>query len=178
METGFKMAKNSMIFKLIIFLFLFVIVVFTVIFLLIVPSIKELKATRYEYKKVYNRLEYANKELEAKQKDLKDIKHQTLKISKAFENRFEESDFLKFSKKYFKEATLKKDGNETYKKSFKEYKFTTISKISDPTVFYRFLTDINRYDNIIQADFPIKMAAYKDDINTTFTLKVYTLLKH
>ncbi len=174
---GFDMVKNSMIFKLIVFLFIFVIVVFTVIFLLIVPSIKTLKSTRFEYKKVYNRYTYASNELKSKEKELKDIKHQTLKISKAFENRFKESDFLKFSKKYFKEATLIKDSNKTYKKDFKEYKFTTVSKMSDPTVFYRFLNDINRYDNIIQADFPIKMEACKDDINTTFTLKVYTLKK-
>ncbi len=167
--------KNIGILKLLTFLFIFVVVVFMIVFLVIVPSIKELKATKIRYYKVYNSYLYATKEQKAKEYELKNLKYNNLKIIRAFDNRFNGKEFMKFSKKYFKQVSLSKDKNETYKKDFTIYNFHTVSKISDPTVFYKFLNDINRYDNIIEADFPIKMQAQNGDINTTFTLKVFRL---
>jgi hypothetical protein len=167
--------KNIGILKLLTFLFIFVFVVFLVLFIFIVPSIKELRNAKIANAKAYNRYTYAVNEQRSKEKELKKLKHDNLKIIRAFEARFKESDFLKFSKKYFKQVSLSKEKSRVYKKEFVVYDFHTISKITEPNVFYRFLTDINRYDNIIQADFPIQMQAVKDDINTTFKLKVYKL---
>jgi len=167
--------KSIGILKLLVFLFIFVITVFLVVFLFIVPSIKELRNVKIENAKAYNRYTYAINQQKSKENELKKLKHNNLKIIRAFDTKFDEKEFLKFSKKYFKQVSIKKDENKTYKKDFIMYDFNTVSKITDPTIFYKFLTDINRYDNIIQADFPINMQAQDGDINTTFKLKVYRL---
>jgi len=167
--------KSISILKLLTFLFIFVFAVFLIVFLVLVPSIKELRSSKIENAKAYNRYSYAINQQKSKENELKKLKHNNLKIIRAFDTKFKENEFLKFSKKYFKQVSLKKDKSRVYKKDFILYDFNTVSKITDPTVFYRFLTDINRYDNVVQADFPIQMQAVGDDINTTFKLKVYRL---
>ena len=169
--------KSVGILKLLIFLFIFVVIVFLIVFLVLVPSIKELRNAKIQNAKAYNRYSYALNRQKSKESELKKLKHNNLKIIRAFDTKFKESKFLQFSKKYFKQVSLKKDKSKVYKKDFMLYDFNTVSKITDPTVFYRFLTDINRYDNVVQADFPILMEAIGDDINTTFKLKVYRLDK-
>ncbi len=156
-------------------MFVFVFVVFLIVFLVLVPSIKELRNTKIQNAKAYNRYSYALNQQSSKERELKKLKYNNLKIIRAFDTKFKESEFLNFAKKFFKQVSLKRDKSRVYKRDFILYDFNTVSKIADPTVFYRFLTDINRYDNIIQADFPIQMQALKDDINTTFKLKVYRL---
>ena len=170
--------KNIGILKLLIFLFVFVLVTFLIIFLFIVPSVKDLRNAKITNAKAYSRYSYARNQQKSKESELKKLKYNNLKIIRAFDTKFKESEFIKFSKKYFKEVSLKKDKSRIYKKDFIVYDFNTLSKMTDPTVFYKFLTDINRYDNIIQADFPIQMQAVGDDINTTFKLKVYRLSKN
>ncbi len=167
--------KNINILKLLTFLFIFIFVVFSIVFIFIVPDIKKLKTARFKSKKAYNVYSYTNNTLKSKEKELKELKHDNLKIIRAFDNSFDKNDFLKFSKKYFIYAKLIKNEKKTYKKDFIQYSFNTVSKIADPAVFYKFLTAINSYDNIIQVNFPIHMRAVGDDINTTFNLKVYTL---
>jgi len=167
--------KNIGILKLLIFLFIFVFVVFVVVFVFIVPSIKELRNAKISHTKAYGRYSYALNEQKSRENELKKLKHDNLKIIRAFETNFKADDFLKFSKKYFKQVSLSKEKSKVYKKDFTVYDFHTTSQINEPAVFYKFLTDINRYDNIIQADFPIQMKAIKNEINTTFKLKVYRL---
>ena len=169
--------KNIGILKLLIFLFIFVFVTFLIIFLFIVPSIKELRSAKIQNAKAYSRYSYAINQQKSKESELKKLKYNNLKIIRAFDTKFKENEFLKFSKKYFKQVSIKKDKSKVYKKDFILYDFNTLSKMTDPTVFYKFLTALNRYDNIIQADFPIQMQAIGDDINTTFELKVYGLDK-
>jgi len=167
--------KNLNILKLLTFLFIFILVVFFVIFVFIVPDIKKLKSVKVKNRQTLNIYKYTNNTYNQKSKELKNLKHDNLKILRAFDNRFDEKSFLKFSQKYFSYTKLTKQNVKKGEKDFTQYDFSTVSKMSDPTVFYRFLTDINRYDNIIQVDFPIQMSAVGDDINTTFKLKVYTL---
>ncbi len=167
--------KDINILKLLTFLFIFIFVVFFIIFVFIVPDIKRLKTAKFKSRQTYNVYKYTNNTLKAKQKELKELKHDNLKIIRAFDNSFDENSFIKFSKKYFTYAKLVKQKKKIYKKNFTQYSFNTISKITDPTVFYKFLAAINSYDNIIQVDFPIRMRAVGDDINTTFDLKVYTI---
>jgi hypothetical protein len=167
--------KNINILKLLSFLFAFVLIVFFIIFVFIVPDIKRLKSAKIANKQIGNVYRHTNDILRAKTNELKGLKRRHSKIIKAFNNRFNETAFLKFSQKYFSYARLTKDKKSDYKQDFVRYSFNTVSKMSDPTVFYRFLTDINNFSNIIQVDFPIEMKAVGDDINTTFKLRVYTL---
>ncbi len=161
--------------KLLSFLFVFIVVVFLIIFILIVPDIKKLKEAKYKNRQVESIFQYTNNNLQNKIKELKDLKLNNLKIIRAFDSSFREKDFLNYSKKFFIFVKLTKDKNKKSDGNFTQYDFHTVSKISNPTVFYKFLTDINRYDNIIQVDFPISMKAVGNDINTTFKLKVFTL---
>jgi len=163
--------------KLLIFLFVFIVLSFLIIFIFIVPDIKNLRNAKLEHARVYNAYTFNKNKLNSKIKDLKDLKYNNLKIIQAFDNKFNEKDFVKFAKKYFKNASLKKEITKPYKQNFIKYSFNTVSKITAPTIFYKFLTDINRYNNIVQADFPIHMQAVGNDINTTFDLKVFVLKK-
>ena len=167
--------KNLNILKLLIFLFIFIITVFFIIFIFLVPDIKRLKIAKINHDKTYNNYMYIDNNLKLKIKELKTLKYKNLKITRAFDSNFNEPDFMKFSKNFFHDANLIKEKKKNYKQDFTEYYFKTVSKISNPTIFYKFLNALNHYDNIIQADFPIEMKAVGDDINTTFRLKVYTL---
>jgi hypothetical protein len=167
--------KSINILKLLTFLFIFIFIVFFIIFIFIVPDIKKLKVAKISNNRAYNNFSYTDNSLKLKIKELKNLKYKSLKINRAFNSSFNEQDFIKFSKKYFNDVKLIKDKKKNYKKIFTEYYFNTISKISNPVIFYKFLNGLNHYDNIIQADFPIQMQAAGDDINTTFKLKVYIL---
>ncbi len=167
--------KSINILKLLTFLFIFIFTVFFIIFIFIVPDIKKLKIAKIDNGRSYKIFSYTENSLRLKIKELKNLKYENLKITRAFNSNFNKQDFIKFSKKYFSNVKLIRDKSKNYKQNFTEYYFNTVSNINNPVIFYKFLNSLNHCDNIIQVDFPIQMQAVGKDINTTFKLRVYTL---
>lgn len=163
------------ILKLLIFLLLFIIVTLFMILVVIVPNIKEYRASKKIYKTAYLHKVRVQNMLNDRKKELKNLRSQNRKIITSFSNKFSTKNFLDYTGTYFTKVALKEVGKKGHKNEFIEYKLRVTSSLKTPTNFYDFLTGLNRYDNIIQADFPITMEANGTKINSDFTIKVYDI---
>ena len=95
---------------------------------------------------------------------------------KAFRHSFADDEFVEYARKFFSDVHLAQTTQSDYKKEFVEYELNVTSALKTPTNFYHFLEGLNRYNNIVQADFPIHLeSSNKENITSTFKLKVYDL---
>ena len=161
--------------KLLIFILIFLMVSMLIIFAIIIPNIKDYKVIKKKYrtsKSINNKMLDL---LDAREKELKKLRKENLKVFNAFNHSFNEKDFLTHSKKYFITTSLSKTDSTTYNENFIEYDFNVTSNIEAPKNFYNFLESINRYENIIETEFPIIFLSNQDKIYSSFKIKVYEL---
>lgn len=161
--------------KLLLFLMVFIVITFAFIFLLIVPNVKEHRVLQAEHKRVLvhkTRVENLFLEREA---ELSKLKAENLHAIKAFGHMFTPNEFIAYAQKFFTNVSLVKVTKSDYKKEFVEYELNVTSTLKTPTNFYNFLEGLNRYSNIVQADFPIHLEANGQTISSTFKIKVYDL---
>lgn len=161
--------------KLLIFLTVFMVITFTFVFLMIIPNIKEHRVLQAEYKRVLvhkTRVENLFFEREA---ELSKLKAENVHIISAFKHPFTQQEFVRYAGKFFAQVSLMEVTKSEYKKEFIEYELNVTSMLKTPTNFYNFLEGLNRYDSIVQADFPIHLESSKESITSTFKIKVYDL---
>ena len=151
------------------------VICFGFIFVLIIPNIKEYRVKKSEYRNEFALFEKAQKRYKEKRGELSRLKSENLKILVNFTNSFSEEKFLKYCEKFFSNVSLKKTGSKNHKKNFILYELNVSSRLSTPTNFYNFLDSLNRYENIIETDFPIELKAKNNLISATFKIKVYEL---
>ena len=65
--------------------------------------------------------------------------------------------------------------NENPDEPFFRYELNVTSMVKTPSKFYNFIDALQKYDNIVKIDFPIKMRGEGDKIHTTFNIKIYGL---
>lgn len=164
------------IMKLLIFLMIFIVITFGLIFLLIIPNVKEHRALKAEHKRVLvhkTRVENLFLEREA---ELSKLKSDNAHVIKAFRHTFMQAEFMEYAKKFFTDVRLSEVSKSDYQKEFTEYELNVTSGLKTPSNFYNFLEGLNRYSNIVQADFPIHLEATdKESITSIFKIKVYDL---
>lgn len=162
--------------KLLLFLIIFLVVTFGLIFVLIIPNIKEHRLLKAEHKRVLvhkTRVENLFLEREA---ELSKLKAENVHIIKAFKHPFMQEEFIEYAKTFFTDVHLVQIAAGEYKQEFKEYELNVTSALKTPKNFYTFLEGLNRYSNIVQADFPIHLESNtKESITSTFKIKVYDL---
>jgi len=161
--------------KLLIFLTVFMVITFTFVFLMIIPNIKDHRVLQAEYKRVLvhkTRVENLFFEREA---ELSKLKAENVHIISAFKHPFTQQEFVRYAGKFFAQVSLAEVTKSEYKKEFIEYELNVTSMLKTPTNFYNFLEGLNRYDSIVQADFPIHLESSKESITSTFKIKVYDL---
>lgn len=161
--------------KMLLFFLAFLAISFTVIFAIIVPNIKEYKKT----KALYGRNELATmrikNSLDAKESELQKIAQTNQKILDALITTFDEKKFITYANKYFSNVTLSKGTTQITPTGFTQYELNVSSSIQSPQNFYEFLQGLSSYESVIKADFPIKMVANKELIESSFNIKVYNL---
>jgi len=163
------------IMKLLIFLMVFIVITFTFVFLLIIPNVKEHRILQAEHKRVLvhkTRVENLFLEREA---ELSKLKAENVHIIGAFKHPFTQEEFIRYAGKFFAQVSLTEVTKGNYKKEFTEYELNVTSTLKTPINFYNFLEGLNRYDSIVQADFPINLESGKESISSTFKIKVYDL---
>lgn len=163
------------IMKLLIFLMVFIIITFSFVFLLIIPNVKEHRVLQAEYKRVLvhkTRVENLFLEREA---ELSKLKAENVHIMGAFKHPFTQEEFIRYAGTFFNQVSLTEVTKSDYKKEFVEYELNVTSTLKTPTNFYNFLEGLNRYSSIVQADFPIHLESGKENISSTFKIKVYDL---
>ncbi|MBZ7987730.1 hypothetical protein [Campylobacter canadensis] len=158
--------------KLILWVCLILFSAFILIALMIIPSTNNIKKT----KKNNAILEQKTLQLQQQQDKLSNDLNTLLSNNKMyfdkFENKFNEEDFIRFSKEFFDEVSIEKIENE--KQEYLNYNLNVSSKITSPTVFYDFILELKNYKNVIKLDFPINMYEKDGKINAIFNLKIYS----
>lgn len=162
--------------KLLFFLIIFLVVTFSLIFILIIPNIKEHRLQKTEYKRVLvHKTRVENLFLE-RELELNRLKSENTNILLAFHHAFTQEEFIAYAQKFFTEVHLAKISEGEYQKEFQEYELNVTSALKAPSNFYAFLEGLNKYSNIIQADFPIHLESMgKENISSRFTVKVYDI---
>lgn len=170
-----KSMEKIDIVKLLLYLLIFIIVTFVMVLFLIVPNIKDYRASKNIYKKSLIHKIRVENVLSDRDKELNTLNIENRRAITSFMHKFSSDNFIKHAGKFFREVTLVEVAKKGYKKEFIEYELKVSSKLKSPTNFYTFLEGLNRYENIVQADFPIRMESNESGISSAFTIKVYDI---
>ena len=163
------------IIKLLLYLLIFIVVSLFMILIVIVPNIKEYRVSKSVYKKAFVHKMRVQNVLTDRDNELRDLSAKNRRAINSFVHKFSTDNFIKYAGKFFNEVSLVEVEKKEYKKEFIEYELRVSSSLKSPTNFYKFLEGLNRYENIIQADFPIKMESNESKISSAFTIKVYDI---
>ena len=173
-----KSLEEIDIVKLLLFLLIFVVISMVLIFAVIVPDIKAYKQAKAEHRSQFMTTSRVENILSEKEKELKKLSSDNRKILDAFSNTFDEERFIRYSSQFFNDVTLAKVTKEEYQGEFAMYELNVSSSLKSPQNFYAFLEGLNRYENIVKADFPIEMKTDNGVIRSHFNIKVYELDKN
>ncbi len=161
--------------KLLIYLLVFIVVTLFMILAVIVPNIKDYRASKVIYKKALVHKMRVENILGDRNVEFSNLNSENRRAITSFMHKFSTDNFIKYAGKFFTQVTLVELDKKAHKKEFVEYKLKVSSSLKSPTNFYVFLEGLNRYENIIQADFPIHMESNESTISSAFTIKVYDI---
>jgi hypothetical protein len=142
---------------------------------LIVPTIKDYRSSMGVYKTVLVQKLSVESLLKEKKKELLDLRTENKRVIASFMHTFTTKNFIAYAGTFFNAVSLVEVEKKGYKDEFREYQLRVSSQLKSPTKFYDFLEGLNRYENIVQADFPIHMESNSSIIKSSFTIKVYDL---
>lgn len=168
-----KSMEKIDIIKLLLYLMIFIIVSLSMVLFLIIPNIKDYRASKSIHKKALVHKMRVESILNDRTDEYTKLKTDNRRAITAFMHKFSADNFVKYTKQFFDDVKLKEINKKAYKKEFTEFELNVSSQLQSPTNFYKFLEGLNRYENIIQADFPIHMESNTSTIHSTFTIKVY-----
>lgn len=170
-----KSMEKIDIVKLLLYLLIFIVSTLFMILIVIVPNIKDYRASKIVYKKAFVHKMRVESVLTDRDNELRNLSTENRRAITSFVHKFSTDNFIKYAGKFFNEVTLVEVEKKGYKKEFVEYELRVSSSLKSPTNFYDFLEGLNRYENIIQADFPIRMESNESKISSAFTIKVYDI---
>ena len=170
-----KSMEKIDIVKLLIYLLVFIVVTLFMILFVIVPNIKEYRASKVVYKKALVHKMRVENILGDRNIEFSDLNSENRRAITSFMHKFSTDNFIKYAGKFFTQVSLVEVDKKAHKKEFVEYELKVSSSLTSPTNFYLFLEGLNRYENIIQADFPILMESNASKISSAFTIKVYDI---
>ena len=170
-----KSMEKIDIVKLLIYLLVFIVVTLFMILFVIVPNIKEYRASKAIYKKASIHKMRVENILNDREAELSDLSSKNRRAITSFMHKFSADNFIEYASKFFSKVSLTQVDKKVYKKEFVEYRLKVSSSLKTPTNFYLFLEGLNRYENIVQADFPILMESNASSIVSSFTIKVYDI---
>lgn len=169
----FKLSRQN-IYLLIITIFLLIFVLFFA-FMVLIPSGKQYRLARAETNKYAIELsQYERLNDETLQK-LKSLQEKHRSVITSFDNEFDKDRFVTQNRKFFQNLKVSKLSKLDEKQPFELYEVNATSKIDSPAVFYNFLDSLNKGDWIIGVNFPIHFKRDGELINSSFTMRVYTL---
>lgn len=166
--------ENIDIVKLLLFILAFALICIIMIFAFIVPNIKE-----YRKLNTQNRSQTASymktKHIhDTKSQNLINLKDTNKFIIDSYDTKFDKTKFINFASGFFKNVSLNElEKVNSDEKEYFLYELNVISSVKTPSKFYEFLDALNKYENIIKTEFPIKMQGNADSIKTTFNIRVY-----
>ncbi len=170
-----KSMEKIDIVKLLIYLLILIVITLFMILFVIVPNVKEYRSSKVVYKKSLVHKMRVENILSDRNIEYSNLNSENIRAITSFMHKFSTDNFIKYAGKFFTRVSLVEVDKKAHKKEFIEYKLKVSSSLLSPTSFYVFLEGLNRYENIIQADFPIRMEANGTKISSAFTIKVYDI---
>jgi len=170
-----KSMEKIDIIKLLLFLLLFILITLFMVLFMIVPNVKEYRLAKTSYSSAHARKVIVQDVLSEREKELSNLSNENRRAITSFMHKFSTDNFIAYTGKFFNEISFVEVEKKEYQKEFVEYELKVSSNLKSPTNFYVFLDGLNRYENIIQADFPINMEANESVIKASFTVKVYDI---
>ena len=153
---------------------LLLIIVLLFSFLVLIPQGKEYRIARLEKKQAlvdYRQYQQWHDEISAKLKN-EQSKHKN--IISAFETTFNPQRFVEKNKEYFSSLKLQEIHLKSRDTNFALFEVNATSNINSPKQFYNFLDSLNKSNWIIAINFPINFKRVGKNVNTSFTINVYT----
>lgn len=169
-----KLSRQAL-YVLILSVILFLIVLFFSIFVLI-PEGKTYRIYRLEAKKQNIILDQYTQLYDQTYAHLKELQSQNRYVLDASKNTFDPERFEKQHSVFFQNLKLQKVEQPTKENPYEIYKVSASSTIDSPASFYKFLDAINKGDWLISIAFPIDFERNGETINSTFSMRVYTLV--
>ena len=170
-----KSMEKIDIVKLLIYLLVFIVVTLFMILFVIVPNVKEYRASKVVHKKAFVHKMRVENILGDRNVEFSNLNSENRRAITSFMHKFSTDNFIKYAGKFFTQVSLVEVDKKAHKKEFIEYELKVSSFLKSPTNFYIFLEGLNRYENIVQADFPILMESNASKISSAFTIKVYDI---
>lgn len=160
------------ILRLIMFVLAFIFVLVCMITFFIIPSIKDYKKAKAENLNSIMNLIKIEEVYTSYANALNEFESNNNRTLSAIKNPFNEKEFLKNANNFFDSASLARLSSKDNNASFLHYELNVTGKLNSPQKFYDFIDFLNNYNSIILLDFPVKMQAHNDLIDTSFEIKV------
>lgn len=170
-----KSMEKIDILKLLIYLLVFIIVTLFMILVVIVPNVQHYRFSKKSHSKALIYKTRVENILGDRNVELSNLNSANIRAITSFVRKFSTDNFIKYTGQFFTKVSLIEVNKKSHKKEFIEYELKVSSSLNSPTKFYQFLEGLNRYENIVQADFPIELESNDSQISSTFTVKVYDI---
>jgi hypothetical protein len=151
----------------------FMIIFFAFVAIFLIPTGKQYKKDHKVYMKAIYERNRAQDFHDETMMNLKELQGKNRPIIVAYSNMFDPDAFARQYKQYFKQLKLTSVDAKEKEDIFDIYEVKATSHIHSPTDFYDFLEAVNKSENIISVEFPIRFVAKGSVINASFRLKVF-----
>lgn len=169
----FKMSRQNL-YLLIITLFLLIFVLIFA-FMVLIPAGKDYRQIRTITNKHSIELGQYQQLSDETFQSLKSLQEKHRSVITAFDNSFDKERFIAQNRRFFQNLQISKMSKLDEKLPFDLYEVNATSKIDSPVVFYNFLDSLNKGNWIIGVNFPIHFQRDGELINSSFTMRVYSL---
>ncbi|MCR4942777.1 MAG: hypothetical protein K5978_08330 [Campylobacter sp.] len=162
--------------KLLLYILIFILVCFVMIFSFIIPNIKDYQIIGGKYNSELSAYSKVKATHDEKFNALETLKNEQKFIIRSYDISFSIERFKNFAKKFFNDVKLTKinqSDQNLSRENYFLYRLEVTTSLKTPQKFYDFLEELNKYESIIKAEFPIQMKGDKDQIRTSFNIKVY-----
>jgi competence protein ComGC len=170
-----KSMEKIDVIKLLIYLLVLIVVTLFMILFVIIPNVREYKESQLIDKKASVHQDRVQNILSDRNIELSNLSSENRRAIIAFMHEFSADSFMDYAAKFFTQVSLVQLDKKAHKEEFVEYELKVTTSLKSPVNFYQFLEGLNRYENIVQADFPIYMESNESKISTVFTIKVFDI---
>ncbi len=169
------MAKNSgdSTIKFLIYVLLFLIFVLLMLVLFIIPSIKNYKSKKSDFRTYSSQNEHLSKKQVDLNHEIEAYKKENSKLLRSFSTDFNKTEFVAFAGHYFTNVTLSKGAVKESRSQFREYAFKASSQSKTPVDFYKFIEGLENYPSIVKINFPITLVSKGKNIELDFNMSIY-----
>ncbi len=157
--------------------FVLLVFVFVFSFAVLLPEGKKYRIHKSELKEKSVELRAVSERYARADGKLKKLSSENAKILKAFNNTFDETLFEKQYGSFFTSIRVAKNEHASDEDEFRVYDVNATAKMGSPKSFYDFLDAVNSAPWVIAVNFPIEFKRDGDNINGSFSMKVYNAPK-